>query len=144
MYGKIQKIHFIGIGGIGMSGIAEVLLNLGYQVSGSDLRPSDITRRLTELGGKIAYGHAAENVGAADVVVTSTAVHANNVEVAEAHRLLIPVIPRAEMLAELMRMKYGIAIAGTHGKTTTTSMVATVLTHGGVDPTAVIGGRLFN
>jgi UDP-N-acetylmuramate--alanine ligase len=142
MYGKIQKIHFIGIGGIGMSGIAEVLLNLGYQVSGSDLRPSDITRRLTELGGKIACGHAAENVGAADVVVTSTAVHANNVEVAEAHRLLIPVIPRAEMLAELMRMKYGIAIAGTHGKTTTTSMVATVLTHGGVDPTAVIGGRL--
>ncbi|HKI51738.1 MAG TPA: UDP-N-acetylmuramate--L-alanine ligase [Geothermobacteraceae bacterium] len=142
MYGKIQKIHFIGIGGIGMSGIAEVLLNLGYQVSGSDLRESDITRRLVELGGQIAYGHAAENVGQADVVVTSTAVHGNNVEVAEAQRLLIPVIPRAEMLAELMRMKYGIAVAGTHGKTTTTSMVATVLTHGGIDPTAVIGGRL--
>jgi UDP-N-acetylmuramate--alanine ligase len=142
MYGKIQKIHFIGIGGIGMSGIAEVLLNLGYQVSGSDLRESDITRRLSELGGQIAYGHAAENVGQADVVVTSTAVHGNNVEVAEAQRLLIPVIPRAEMLAELMRMKYGIAVAGTHGKTTTTSMVATVLTHGGIDPTAVIGGRL--
>lgn len=142
MYGKIQKIHFIGIGGIGMSGIAEVLLNLGYQVSGSDLRASEITRRLSALGGQIAYGHAAENVSGADVVVTSTAVNLNNVEVAEAHRLLIPVIPRAEMLAELMRMKYGIAVAGTHGKTTTTSMVATVLTHGGVDPTAVIGGRL--
>jgi len=142
MYGKIQKIHFIGIGGIGMSGIAEVLLNLGYQVSGSDLRASDITRRLSELGGQIAYGHAAENIGAADVVVTSTAVQSKNVEVAEAQRRLIPVIPRAEMLAELMRMKYGIAVAGTHGKTTTTSMVATVLTQGGIDPTAVIGGRL--
>jgi len=142
MYGKIQKIHFIGIGGIGMSGIAEVLLNLGYQVSGSDLRVSDITRRLVELGGQIAYGHAADNVGEADVVVTSTAVHGTNVEVAEAQRRLIPVIPRAEMLAELMRMKYGIAVAGTHGKTTTTSMVATVLTQGGIDPTAVIGGRL--
>jgi len=142
MYGKIQRIHFVGIGGIGMSGIAEVLLNLGYQVSGSDLKESDTTRRLLELGGRICYGHAAENLGEADVVVTSTAVRTSNVEVLEAQRRLIPVIPRAEMLAELMRMKYGIAVAGTHGKTTTTSMVATVLTHGGIDPTAVIGGRL--
>jgi UDP-N-acetylmuramate--alanine ligase len=142
MYGKIQKIHFIGIGGIGMSGIAEVLLNLGYQVSGSDLKESDITQRLAQLGGTISYGHRRENLAEVDVVVTSTAVRADNPEVLEAHRRLIPVIPRAEMLAELMRLKYGIAIAGTHGKTTTTSMVATVLTHGGIDPTAVIGGRL--
>ncbi len=142
MYGKIRKIHFIGIGGIGMSGIAEVLLNLGYQVSGSDLRESEITRRLAGLGGEIAYGHRAENLRQVDVVVTSTAVKADNPEVQEAHRLLVPVIPRAEMLAELMRMKYGIAVAGTHGKTTTTSMIATVLSHGGLDPTAVIGGRL--
>ena len=142
MYGRIRKIHFVGIGGIGMSGIAEVLLNLGYQVSGSDLRESDITRRLAALGGEIAYGHRAENLSEVDVVVTSTAVRTDNPEVLEAHRLLVPVIPRAEMLAELMRMKYGVAIAGTHGKTTTTSMVATVLTHGGLDPTVVIGGRL--
>jgi UDP-N-acetylmuramate--alanine ligase len=142
MYGKIRKIHFVGIGGIGMSGIAEVLLNLGYEVSGSDLRETEITRRLAELGGEIAYGHRAENIVAADVVVTSTAVKADNPEVVEAHRRLVPVIPRAEMLAELMRMKYGIAVAGTHGKTTTTSMVATVLSHGGIDPTVVIGGRL--
>jgi UDP-N-acetylmuramate--alanine ligase len=142
MYGRIRNIHFIGIGGIGMSGIAEVLLNLGYQVSGSDLKESEITRRLVDLGGKIHYGHRAENLEAADVVVTSTAVRADNVELVEAYRRMIPVIPRAEMLAELMRMKYGVAIAGTHGKTTTTSMVATVLTHGGLDPTAVIGGRL--
>ncbi len=142
MYGRIRKIHFIGIGGIGMSGIAEVLLNLGYGVSGSDLKETEITQRLTSLGGEIAYGHRAENVQDADVVVTSTAVRASNPEVVEAHRRLIPVIPRAEMLAELMRMKYGIAVAGTHGKTTTTSMVATILSHGGIDPTAVIGGRL--
>lgn len=142
MYGKIRKIHFVGIGGIGMSGIAEVLLNLGYQVSGSDLRESEITRRLSGLGGKIVYGHRAENVRDADVVVTSTAVRADNPEVLEAHRKLVPVIPRAEMLAELMRMKYGIAVAGTHGKTTTTSMVATILSHAGIDPTVVIGGRL--
>ncbi|OEU51898.1 MAG: UDP-N-acetylmuramate--L-alanine ligase [Desulfuromonadales bacterium C00003096] len=142
MYGKIRKIHFIGIGGIGMSGIAEVLLNLGYRVSGSDLRETEITCRLIELGGEISYGHAAENLQEVDVVVTSTAVKADNPEVLEAHRLLVPVIPRAEMLAELMRMKYGIAVAGTHGKTTTTSMVATVLSHGGIDPTVVIGGRL--
>lgn len=142
MYGKIHKIHFVGIGGIGMSGIAEVLINLGYQVSGSDLRESEITRRLASIGGIIAYGHRTENLAEVDVVVTSTAVDRKNPEVQEAHRRKIPVIPRAEMLAELMRMKYGIAIAGTHGKTTTTSMVATVLSHGGIDPTVVIGGRL--
>ena len=142
MYGKIHKIHFVGIGGIGMSGIAEVLINLGYQVSGSDLRESGITQRLAGLGGTIAYGHRAENLAEVDVVVTSTAVDRKNPEVQEALRRKIPVIPRAEMLAELMRMKYGVAIAGTHGKTTTTSMVATVLSHGGIDPTVVIGGRL--
>jgi len=142
MYGKIRKIHFVGIGGIGMSGIAEVLLNLGYQISGSDLREGETTRRLTSLGAEVYYGHAAENLVDVDVVVTSTAVRQENPEVAEAHRRMVPVIPRAEMLAELMRMKYGIAVAGTHGKTTTTSMVATVLHHGGIDPTAVIGGRL--
>ena len=142
MYGKIEKIHFVGIGGIGMSGIAEVLLNLGYKVSGSDLRQSDTTERLASLGGEIHIGHARENLVDVDVVVTSTAVQSDNPEVVEAQALMIPVIPRAEMLAELMRMKYGIAIAGTHGKTTTTSMVATVLTHGGIDPTIVIGGKL--
>ena len=142
MYGKIQKIHFVGIGGIGMSGIAEVLINLGYQVSGSDLKESELTQRLARLGGLISYGHRRENLAEVDVVVTSTAVKQDNPEVEEAHRRKIPVIPRAEMLAELMRMKYGIAIAGTHGKTTTTSMVATVLSHGDIDPTVVIGGRL--
>ena len=142
MYGNIKMIHFVGIGGIGMSGIAEVLLNLGYKVSGSDLRASEITERLAALGGKIYFGHARENVAKADVVVTSSAVHDDNPEVIEAHLRLIPVIPRAEMLAELMRMKYGIAVAGTHGKTTTTSMVATLLFKGGIDPTIVIGGRL--
>jgi len=142
MYGKIEKIHFVGIGGIGMSGIAEVLLNLGYKVSGSDLRPSDTTERLASLGGEIFIGHARENLVNVDVVVTSTAVGEDNPEVIEAQERMIPVIPRAEMLAELMRMKYGIAIAGTHGKTTTTSMVATVLSHGGIDPTIVIGGKL--
>jgi UDP-N-acetylmuramate--alanine ligase len=142
MYGKIEKIHFVGIGGIGMSGIAEVLLNLGYKVSGSDLRQSDTTERLASLGGEIFIGHARENLLNVDVVVTSTAVRTDNPEVLAAQERMIPVIPRAEMLAELMRMKYGIAIAGTHGKTTTTSMVATVLTHGGIDPTIVIGGKL--
>ncbi len=142
MYGKIEKIHFVGIGGIGMSGIAEVLLNLGYKVSGSDLRGSDITERLAALGGEIYIGHRAENLDSVVVVVTSSAVHEDNPEVMEARVRLIPVIPRAEMLAELMRMKYGIAIAGTHGKTTTTSMVATILSHGGIDPTIVIGGKL--
>ncbi len=142
MYGRIKKIHFVGIGGIGMSGIAELLLNQGYRVSGSDLRESDTTRRLAGFGGEIMIGHSAENVCDADVVVTSTAVKADNPEVIEAHRQHVAVIPRAEMLAELMRMKYGIAIAGTHGKTTTTSMLSVVLHHAGIDPTAVIGGKL--
>ncbi len=142
MFKKFQHIHFIGIGGIGMSGIAEVLLNLGYQVSGSDVKRSAITDGLESLGGKIYEGHAAENVEGAQVVVTSTAVRPDNVEVVEAARRQIPVIPRAEMLAELMRLKYGIAVAGSHGKTTTTSMVATVLDRGNFDPTVVVGGRL--
>ena len=142
MYGKIEKIHFVGIGGIGMSGIAEVLLNLGYKVSGSDLRASDTTERLVGLGAEIGIGHQAENLRNVDVVVISSAVSDDNSEVVEAKRLHVPVIPRAEMLAELMRMKYGIAIAGTHGKTTTTSMAASVLGHAGIDPTIVIGGKL--
>jgi UDP-N-acetylmuramate--alanine ligase len=142
MYGKIEKIHFVGIGGIGMSGIAEVLLNLGYKVSGSDLRGSDITERLARLGAEIGIGHKADNLKDVDVVVISSAVHDDNPEVVEAKRLHVPVIPRAEMLAELMRMKFGIAIAGTHGKTTTTSMAASILGHAGIDPTIVIGGKL--
>ena len=142
MFKKIQRIHFVGIGGIGMSGIAELLLNLGYQVSGSDLKPGPITQRLSSLGGKIYGAHSAGNVHDANVVVISSAVRQDNVEVVEAKKLQIPVIPRAEMLAELMRLKYSVAIAGSHGKTTTTSMIATVLVHGGYDPTVVIGGRL--
>jgi len=143
MYRKGIRIHFVGIGGIGMSGIAELLLNLGYRVSGSDRRRSDTTDRLTGLGAQVRIGHAAEHVpGDAHVVVVSSAVRGGNPEVEEANRRKIPVIPRAEMLAELMRMKYGIAIAGTHGKTTTTSMVATVLAAAGWDPTAVVGGKL--
>lgn len=142
MYGKIEKIHFVGIGGIGMSGIAEVLLNLDYKVSGSDLKGSEITERLCNLGAEIGIGHSAENLQSVDVVVISSAVHDDNPEVVEAKRLHIPVIPRAEMLAELMRMKFGIAIAGTHGKTTTTSMAASILGHAGIDPTIVIGGKL--
>jgi UDP-N-acetylmuramate--alanine ligase len=142
MFRKIQKLHFVGIGGIGMSGIAELLLNLGYRVSGSDLKQSSVTDRLSALGGTIYLGHRASQVEGTDVVVISSAVRTDNVEVVEAKRLQIPVIPRAEMLAELMRLKYGVAIAGSHGKTTTTSMIATVLVHGGFDPTAVIGGRL--
>ncbi len=142
MFKKIQRIHFVGIGGIGMSGIAELLLNLGYRVSGSDLRPGSITQRLASLGGTIYANHSAGNVRDANVVVVSSAVRPDNVEVLEAKKLQIPVIPRAEMLAELMRLKYGVAIAGAHGKTTTTSMVATVLVRGGYDPTVVIGGRL--
>ena len=140
--GKIQRIHFVGIGGIGMSGIAEVLLNLGYHCSGSDVRESEVTRRLQSLGCEISYGHRKENVKDSDVVVFSSAVRKENPEVEVAEQRLIPVIPRAEMLAELMRMKVGIAIAGTHGKTTTTSLIATVLAAGGLDPTVVIGGRL--
>ena len=135
-----QRIHFVGIGGIGMSGIAEVLLNLGYTVSGSDLALSDVTRRLQQQGATVSQGHAAAHVQGADVVVVSSAVKSDNVEVLTARAQHIPVIPRAEMLAELMRLKYGVAIAGTHGKTTTTSLVATVLADGGLDPTVVIGG----
>src|SRR5258705_5401347 len=142
MFAKIQRIHFVGVGGIGMSGIAEVLLNLGYKISGSDLKSSTVTQRLASLSATIFEGHAASNVAGADVVVTSSAVSAENPEVAEARRLHVPVIPRAEMLAELMRLKYGIAIAGMHGKTTTTSMVAAVLAAGGLDPTVVVGGRV--
>ncbi len=142
MFATSQHAHFIGIGGIGMSGIAEILLNLGMKVSGSDLRRSAVTDRLAQLGATIYEGHNAANVAGATVVVTSSAVHANNPEVLEAHARKIPVIQRAEMLAELMRLKYGIAIAGMHGKTTTTSMVAAVLAAGGLDPTVVVGGRV--
>jgi len=136
------KIHFVGIGGIGMSGIAEVLLNLGYAVSGSDLKASETTRRLEGLGGRIVAGHAASNVQDADVVVISSAVRRDNPEVQEAARRKIPVIPRAAMLAELMRLKYGVAIAGSHGKTTTTSLAAHLLAQAGMDPTAVVGGKV--
>jgi UDP-N-acetylmuramate--alanine ligase len=140
--GKTRRVHFIGIGGIGMSGIAELLANLGYVVSGSDEKRSPVTERLATMGVRVAYGHEAANVGDADVAVVSTAVRASNVEVQEAVRRQIPVIPRAEMLAELMRLRYSIAVAGSHGKTTTTSMIALVLERAGLDPTAVIGGRL--
>jgi len=136
------RIHFVGIGGIGMSGIAEVLLNLGYEVSGSDLKGSETTRRLASLGGRIELGHDAAHVGDADVVVTSSAVRRDNPEVLEARRRKVPVIPRAEMLAELMRLKQGVAIAGSHGKTTTTSMAAHLMAHAGLDPTAVVGGKV--
>ena len=142
MFAKIQQVHFVGIGGIGMSGIAEVLLNLGYKVSGSDLKGSAVTQRLASLGASVFEGHRAENIRGAEVVVTSSAIARENPEVIEAHKLHIPVIQRAEMLAELMRLKYGIAIAGMHGKTTTTSMVAAVLAGGGLDPTVVVGGRV--
>lgn len=139
---KIKRIHFVGIGGIGMSGIAEVLLNLGYTISGSDLSQSDLTQRLASLGARIYTGHHASHLGDTDVVVTSTAVKTDNPEALEAHRRNIPVIPRAEMLAELLKMKFSIAVSGSHGKTTTTSMVAMVLASGGLDPTMVIGGKL--
>ena len=142
MYHKKYHIHFVGIGGIGMSGIAELLLNLGYKVSGSDLRYSDITRNLEELGGTLFEGHAEDQIEGADVIVTSSAVKQDNPEVLAARQLSVPVIPRAEMLAELMRLKYSVAIAGAHGKTTTTSIVASVLGEGGFDPTVVIGGKL--
>jgi UDP-N-acetylmuramate--alanine ligase len=134
-------IHFVGIGGIGMSGIAEVLLNLGYQVSGSDQRESEVTRRLQSLGGRIFVGHRAEQVREADVVVISSAVRPDNAEVVAARTNDIPVIPRAEMLGELMRVKDGVAVAGSHGKTSTTTMVATILAHAGLDPTVIIGGK---
>jgi UDP-N-acetylmuramate--alanine ligase len=139
---KVKNIHFVGIGGSGMSGIAEVLLNLGYTVSGSDIGSNAATQRLAQLGAKVALGHAAENIQNADAIVTSTAVKGDNPEVIAARARHIPIVPRAIMLAELMRLKQGIAIAGTHGKTTTTSLVASVLAEGGLDPTFVIGGRL--
>jgi len=142
MYRKVKNIHFVGIGGIGMSGIAEVLLNTGYAISGSDLNETGLTKRLASLGAKISYGHRASNLEKADVVVTSTAVEKDNPEVLAAHQRHIPVIPRAEMLAELLKMKFSIAVSGSHGKTTTTSMIATILAHGGLDPTMVIGGKL--
>ncbi|HEX7786632.1 MAG TPA: UDP-N-acetylmuramate--L-alanine ligase [Methylomirabilota bacterium] len=142
MFKKYQHIHFVGIGGVGMSGIAEVLLTLGYRVTGSDARRSETVERLERLGAKVFTGHGAAHVEGAHVVVYSSAVARDNVEVAAARQRGIPVIPRAEMLAELMRLKYGIAIAGTHGKTTTTSMVAAVLGAGGFDPTVVVGGRV--
>ncbi len=142
MYQKKYNIHFVGIGGIGMSGIAELLLNLDYKVSGSDLRSTEITRRLAQLGGRIFEGHRPEQIQGADVVVISSAVKADNPEVVAARDAVIPVIPRAEMLAELMRLKYSIAVAGAHGKTTTTWIIASVLDHGGLDPTVVIGGKL--
>lgn len=139
---KVKRIHFVGIGGIGMSGIAEVLLNLGYKISGSDVVSSETTRRLRNMGAQVAIGHAPDNIGNADVVVTSTAVKADNPEVLEAHRKNVPVIPRAEMLAELLKMKFSIAVSGSHGKTSTTSMLSAILAQGGLDPTMVIGGKL--
>src|SRR6267142_6906107 len=142
MFFKLQHLHFVGIGGIGMSGIAEVLLNLGYEISGSDLKLSATTERLAKLGARISEGHAPANVTGAKAVVVSSAVDSNNPEVQEARQLKIPVIPRGELLAELMRLKYGIAIAGSHGKTTTTSMVAAMLNNAGIDPTVVGGGRV--
>ena len=140
--GKTRRVHFVGVGGIGMSGIAELLANLGYVVSGSDAKRSAVTDRLASLGVTVAAGHAAANVGDADVVVYSSAVRPDNPEVVEARARRIPVIPRAEMLAELMRLRFGIAVAGAHGKTSTTSMIALVLERAGLDPTAVIGGKL--
>ncbi|MDY6838292.1 MAG: UDP-N-acetylmuramate--L-alanine ligase [Thermodesulfobacteriota bacterium] len=142
MYQKLYHIHFVGIGGIGMSGMAELLLNLGYKVSGSDIKSTDITIRLAKLGGRVFTGHSAEFIEGADVVVVSSAVGSDNPEVVAARKAMVPVIPRGEMLAELMRLKYGIAVAGAHGKTTTTWIIASVLEQGGLDPTMVIGGKL--
>jgi UDP-N-acetylmuramate--alanine ligase len=142
MFFRKQHLHFAGIGGIGMSGIAEVLLNLGYRISGSDLKLSPVTERLAGMGATVYEGHAAANIGGARALVVSSAVDEQNPEVLEARRLQIPVIPRGELLAELMRLKYGIAIGGSHGKTTTTSMTATILNHAGLDPTVVVGGRV--
>ena len=141
-FGRTRQIHFVGVGGIGMSGIAELLVNLGYGVSGSDAKRTELTDRLASLGVRVSIGHDAANLGDADVVVTSSAVKADNPEVIAARERHVPVIPRAEMLAELMRLRFGIAVAGAHGKTTTTSMVALMLERAGLDPTAVIGGRL--
>src|SRR2546425_6996826 len=142
MFKRYQQIHFVGIGGAGMSGIAEVLLNLGYRVTGSDTRRSDVVERLETLGAKVFIGHDALHIEGAHVVVYSSAVSRDNIEVQVARQRSIPVIPRAEMLAELMRLKYGIAVAGTHGKTTTTSMVGAVLAEGRYDPTIIVGGRV--
>src|SRR6266480_1900136 len=142
MFFGTQHLHFTGIGGIGMSGIAEVLLNLGYQISGSDLKLSPTTERLSAMGARVFEGHAAGNIEGARALVVSSAVDEQNPEVQEARRLQIPVIPRGELLAELMRLKYGIAVAGSHGKTTTTSMAATILNYAGLDPTVVVGGRV--
>ncbi|MDQ5879240.1 MAG: UDP-N-acetylmuramate--alanine ligase, partial [Pseudomonadota bacterium] len=139
---KVKHIHFVGVGGSGMSGIAEVLANLGFTVSGSDIAESAVTRRLAGQGVQVRIGHAGDNIAAADAVVVSTAVKADNPEVVAAREKKVPVVPRAQMMAELMRLKQGIAIAGTHGKTTTTSLVASILAEGGLDPTFVIGGRL--
>ncbi len=141
-FGKVKHIHLVGIGGIGMSGIAELLLNLGYAVSGSDIKETEVTKHLSDLGGAVFQGHDPRHIDGADVVVFSSAVREDNPELVEARKRAVPVIPRAEMLAELMRLKYGIAVAGAHGKTTTTSMIASILTKGGLDPTVVIGGRL--
>ncbi|MEJ7609004.1 MAG: Mur ligase domain-containing protein, partial [Bryobacteraceae bacterium] len=142
MFFKPQQLHFAGIGGIGMSGIAEILLNLGYQITGSDLKLTPITERLSAMGATIHEGHAAANIAGAKALVVSSAVEEQNPEVQEARRMGIPVIPRGELLAELMRLKFGIAIAGSHGKTTTTSMTAIILSHAGTDPTVVVGGRV--
>ncbi|MDY6987027.1 MAG: UDP-N-acetylmuramate--L-alanine ligase [Thermodesulfobacteriota bacterium] len=142
MYQKSYHIHFVGIGGIGMSGMAELLLNLGYKVSGSDIKSTDITMRLAQLGGRVFTGHRPEFIEGADVVVVSSAVGSDNPEIVAARKAMVPVIPRGEMLAELMRLKYGIAVAGAHGKTTTTWIIASVLEQGGLDPTMVIGGKL--
>lgn len=142
MYQKLYHIHFVGIGGIGMSGMAELLLNLGYKVSGSDIKSTDITMRLAQLGGRVFTGHSPEFMEGADVVVVSSAVGSDNPEIVAARKAMVPVIPRGEMLAELMRLKYGIAVAGAHGKTTTTWIIASVLEQGGLDPTMVIGGKL--
>src|SRR3954452_3264280 len=142
MFFRPQHLHFTGIGGIGMSGIAEVLLNLGYQISGSDVKLSPITERLAGMGAMVYEGHQSSNVGGARALVVSSAVDEQNPEVVEARRLGIPVIPRGELLAEVMRLKYGIAVAGSHGKTTTTSMAATILNFAGLDPTVVVGGRV--
>ncbi len=139
---RINRIHFVGIGGVGMGGIAEVLINLGYQVQGSDIRDGRVTRRLESLGASIAIGHAAENVGDADVIVVSSAISKNNPEIEAARQRRLPIVQRAEMLAELMRFRYAIAVAGTHGKTTTTSLIAAVLAEGGEDPTFIVGGLL--
>lgn len=142
MYGKIKKIHFIGIGGIGMSGIAEVLLNMGVEVSGSDISSTPVTRRLEKLGARVAQGHSSENTKGSEVVVYSSAIGKDNPEMISATAAKIPLIPRAEMLAELMRLKFGIAVAGSHGKTSTSSMISSVLSHAGLDPTIVVGGKV--